>query len=327
MRRRDFLGVVGGAAAAAWPLAARAQRPAMPVIGFLSSGRASARQDQVAMLHRGLRDGGYVDGQNYTVEYRWAEDQYDRLPALAADLVRRRVTVIAAAGGPPSALAAKAATSTIPIVFTAVSDPVKYGLVASFNRPGGNVTGNAGLTTELDAKRFELLREVVPQANAIGALFNPNRPGVEAQLKELVATAQTGGRQLIVLRAGTEAELETVFATLAQPVDALVVTADPFFNSQREKLVEVLVRHRIPAIYQGREFTAVGGLVSYGPNIGDAYRQGGVYIARILKGEKPADLPIEQPTKFELVINLKTAKALGITVPPTVIARADEVIE
>jgi ABC-type uncharacterized transport system substrate-binding protein len=280
------------------------------------------------MLNRALRKGGYVEGQNLVVEYRWANDQYDRLPALAAELVRRRVAVIAATGGPVTALAAKAATDTIPIVFTAVSDPVKYGLVASFNRPGGNVTGSAGLTTELDAKRFEVLLEVLPNANRIGALFNPNRPGVGAQIQDLVATAQSGGRQLVVMSAGTEAELEAVFATrVRQPVDALVVTADPFFNSIREKLVETLARHRVPAIYQWREFTAVGGLVSYGPGITEAYHQGGVYIARILKGEKPADLPVVQPTKFELVINLKTARILGLEVPPTLLARADEVIE
>jgi putative tryptophan/tyrosine transport system substrate-binding protein len=325
MKRREFILGIGGVAAL--PLTARAQQ-SMPVLGFLSSGPASARRDQFAMLHRALREGGFVEGQNLVVEYRWANDQYDRLPALAADLVQRRVTVIAATGGPVTALAAKAATDTIPIVFTAVSDPVKYGLVASFNRPGGNVTGSAGLTTELDAKRFEVLREVVPNANMIGALFNPNRPGIEAQIKDLVTTAQTAGRQLIAMRAGTESELESVFANLVrQPVEALVVTADPFFNSVREKLVEMLARHHVPAIYQWREFTARGGLVSYGPSITDAYHQGGVYIARILKGEKPADLPVVQPAKFELVINLKTAKALGITIPPTLITRADEIIE
>jgi putative tryptophan/tyrosine transport system substrate-binding protein len=327
MRRREFITLLSGAAASGWPCAAMAQQ-AMPVLGFLSSGPANARQDQFAMLHRALKEGGYVEGQNLVVEYRWANDQYDRLPALAAELVQRRVAVIAATGGPVTALAAKAATNTIPIVFTGVSDPVKYGLVASFNRPGGNVTGSAGLTTELDAKRFEVLREVVPTANTIGALFNPNRPGVEAQIQDFVATAQAATRRLIVIRAGTEPELEAAFATrMRQPVDALVVTADPFFNSVRRKLVELLARHRVPAIYQWREFTKVGGLVSYGPSILDAYHQGGVYIARILKGEKPADLPVVQPAKFELVINLRTAKELGLAVPAALLARADETIE
>ncbi len=326
MKRRDFIAGVGSAAAT-MPLVASAQQQ-KPVLGFLSSGPANARQDQFAMLYRALRESGYVEGQNLTVEYRWANDQYDRLPALASELVQRRVTVIAATGGPITALAAKAATDTIPIVFTAVSDPVKYGLVASFNRPGGNVTGSAGLTTELDAKRLEVLREVVPNANIIGALFNPNRPGVDAQIRDLVAAARTAGIQLAVMRAGTHAELETAFAEFErQPVQALVVTADPFFNSVRDKLVELLARSRVPAIYQWREFTAVGGLVSYGPSILDAYHQGGLYIARILKGERPADLPVVQPAKFELVINLKTAKALGLTVPPSLLARADEVIE
>jgi putative ABC transport system substrate-binding protein len=300
----------------------------MPVLGFLSSGPANARQDQFAMLHLALKEHGYTEGQNLTVEYRWANDQYDRLPGLAAELVQRRVAVIAATGGPVTALAAKAATNTIPIVFTGVSDPVKYGLVASFNRPGGNVTGSAGLTTELDAKRFEVLREMVPSANVIGALFNPNRPGVEAQIQDFVSAAQAAKRRLVVIRAGTELELETAFATnMRQPIDAVVVTADPFFNSVRGNLVELLARHRLPAIYQWREFTKDGGLVSYGPSILDAYHQGGVYIARILKGEKPADLPVVQPAKFELVINLKAAKELGLSVPAALLARADEVIE
>ena len=325
MRRREFISLLGGTVA--MPFVAHAQQK-NPVLGFLSSGPANARQDQFAMLYRALRESGYVEGQNLAVEYRWANDQYDRLPALAAELVQRRVNVIAATGGPITALAAKAATDTIPIVFTAVSDPVRYGLVASFNRPGGNVTGSAGLTTELDAKRLEVLREVVPNANIIGALFNPNRPGVDAQIRDLVASAQTAGTQLLVMRAGTPAELETAFAAFErQPVQALVVTADPFFNSVRDKLVELLAHSRVPAVYQWREFTAVGGLVSYGPSILDAYHQGGLYIARILKGERPADLPVVQPAKFELVINLKTAKALGLTIPPSLLSRADEVIE
>ncbi len=324
MRRRAF--ITGLASAAAIPFAADAQQS--PVLGFLSSGPANARQDQFAMLHRALKEAGYAEGRSLTVEYRWANDQYDRLPALAADLVRLRVTVIAATGGPVTALAAKAATGTIPVVFTAVSDPVKYGLVASFNAPGGNVTGTAGLTTELDAKRLEVLREMVPAARTMGALFNPNRPGVDAQIGELVAAAQAAGLRLVVMRAGSEAELEALLgAPLREPVDGMVVTADPFFNSVRAKVVELLARQRIPAIFQWREFPAVGGLISYGPSIGDAYYQAGVYIARILKGEKPSALPVVQPSKFELVVNLKAARALGIAVPPTLIARADEVIE
>jgi putative ABC transport system substrate-binding protein len=324
MGRREIIKLLG-ASAVACPVAAHAQRP---VLGFLSSGPANVRQDQVAMLFRGLSESGYAEGRNLTVLYRWADDQYDRLPALAAELVRLRVSVIAATGGPVTALAARNATSSIPIVFTAVSDPLRYGLVASFNRPGGNVTGTGGYVAELDAKRLELLREIVPATRRIGALFNPNRPGVDAQIDDLAAAARTVGQQLVVLRAGTKAELDGVFGRFAQdPVDALVVTADPFFNSHRETLTALLLRHRIPAIYQWSAFALAGGLISYGPSIGDAYEKAGAYIARILNGEKPADLPILQPSKFELVINLKTATALGLTVPPTLLARADEVIE
>ncbi|MGD9920800.1 MAG: ABC transporter substrate-binding protein [Pseudorhodoplanes sp.] len=325
MRRRDFLYALGAAMSspgAAW------SQPSMPVLGFLSSGAAGARQGQVAMLFRGLADGGYVEGKNLAVTYRWADDRYDRLPALAEELVRLRVSVIAATGGPVTALAARKATATIPIVFTAVSDPQGYKLVASLNRPGGNVTGTGGLVAELDAKRLELLREVVPGARRIGALFNPNRPGVDGQINDLAAAAATAGQRLVVFKAGTKAELDAVFAAGAgEPVDALVVSADPFFNSQRGLLVELLVRHRIPAIYQWSEFASAGGLISYGPSVADAYEKAGSYVARILKGEKPADLPVLRPTKFDLVINLKAAGALGLVVPPAVLARADEVIE
>ncbi|MGE0037669.1 MAG: ABC transporter substrate-binding protein [Xanthobacteraceae bacterium] len=326
MRRREFITLLGGSAML-WPCAAQAQRPA-PTLGFLSSGPASARQDQVAMLFRGLSEGGYAEGKNLTVVYRWADDQYDRLPALAAELVRLNVSVIAATGGPVTALAAKRATSAIPIVFTAVSDPLRYGLVASFNRPGGNVTGTGGYVAELDAKRFEVLREISPSSRRIGALFNPNRPSVDGQIVDLAAAAQSVGQQIVVLKAGTTAELEAVIGRLAaEAVDGLVVTADPFFNSYRDLLAALLLRHRIPAIYQWSAFAIAGGLVSYGPSIGDAYEKAGGYVARILNGENPADLPVLQPSKFELVINLKTAKALGLAVPPMLLARADDVIE
>jgi putative ABC transport system substrate-binding protein len=263
-----------------------------------------------------------------TVLYRGADDHYDRLPTLAAEFVRRPVSVIAAVGGPVVALAAKAATSTIPIVFTAVSDPVKSGLVASLNRPGGNITGNAGLTIELDAKRLELLTELAPAVRVIGALVNPNRPGVEAQEREMLAAAKTAGRELTVLRTGDPRAIELAFATLAErKIAALLVGADAIFNNHRPQIVALAARHAIMAVYPWREFVAEGGLVSYGPNLSEAYRLSGLYVGRILKGEKPADLPIMQPTKFELAINLKTAKSLGLTVPPTLIARADEVIE
>jgi len=324
MRRRDFLAVAG--AAALWPDAGRTQQ--QPVLGFLSSGAATARQDQVAMLFRGMAEGGYSDGKNFSVIYRWADDNYDRLPALAAELVRARVSVIAATGGPVTALAAKNATGTIPIVFTAVSDPLRYGLVASFNRPGGNVTGTGGFVDELDAKRLELLRELVPSARKLGALFNTNRPGVDAQIARLTADAQKAGQPLAVFKAGSAAEIEAAVAGLTrQSVDALLVTADPYFNSHRERLVALLMQHRIPAIYQWSAFATEGGLASYGPSIAEAYQRAGGYVARILKGERPADLPVLQPSKFELVINLKTAKALGLMVPPTLLARADDVIE
>jgi putative ABC transport system substrate-binding protein len=326
MRRREFIGLLG-ASAISWPAAAQVQSP-VPTLGFLSSGPADARQDQVAMLFRGLSQGGYAEGKNLAVVYRWADDRYERLPALAAELVGLNVSVIAATGGPVTALAARRATTTVPIVFTAVSDPVRFGLVASFNRPGGNVTGTGGYVAELDAKRFELLREIAPSARKIGALFNPNRPGVDGQIDDLAAAAQTVGQQIVVLKAGTMAELEAVLGGLArEQVEALVVSADPFFNSHRERLAALFLHHRVPAIYQWSAFASVGGLMSYGPSIGEAYEKAGGYVARILNGEKPADLPILQPTKFDLVINLKTAKALGLAVPPMMLARADDVIE
>jgi ABC-type uncharacterized transport system substrate-binding protein len=309
------------------PLAAAAQ-PATPVIGFFSLTSAEATRAQVAAFHRGLKEGGYVEGQNVAIEYRFAGNQYDRLAPMAAELARRPVAVIVAAGGNTAAVAAKAATSTIPIVFTAVADPVGGGLVASLNRPGGNVTGIAVLSIELDGKRLGLLSELVPSARAIGVLLNPTRPDADAQLKEVQAAARAVNRRLVVLNARAEGDLPPAFATLAQQhLGALLVGADPFFFSRREQIVALAARSAIPAIYQWREFAAAGGLMSYGPSITDAYRQAGVYAGRILKGEKPADLPVQQPTRFELVINLKTAKALGLTIPPSLLARADETIQ
>jgi putative ABC transport system substrate-binding protein len=325
MRRREFIAGLGGAAMS--PIAARAQK-AMPVIGLLNSGATEPRRDQLESLLRGLKEAGFVPGQNVTIVKRGADDRYDRLPGLAAELVRQHVTVIATVGGPAAALAAKAATSAIPIVFTAVSDPVRSRLVASLNRPGGNVTGNAGLTIELDAKRFEILSELVPNAKVVGALVNANRPGVEVQEHELRAAAKATGRELVLLRTGDPQALEAAFATFAErKVTALAVGADAFFNNNRQEIVVLAARYAMAAVYQWREFPAEGGLLSYGPNLSDAYRQSGLYVGRILKGEKPGDLPVVQPTKFELVINLKTARAIGLTVPPTLIARADEVIE
>jgi putative tryptophan/tyrosine transport system substrate-binding protein len=321
-----FLLLIGGVFS--WSLAASSQSPGGPIIGFLNSGSAGSRGEQFAAFDRGLKEAGYVDGQNVTVEYRWADDDYARLPSLAAELVRRPVAVLVAGGGPVSALAAKAATKTIPIVFTTVADPVESGLVASLNRPGGNVTGTAGLTSELDAKRLELLHQLIPKTRVFGVLINPNRPGYEAELKELQAKAGDLKLSLVVEKAGAAGEIDTGFEALArQKIDALLVTADPLFNSRRARVIELATRYAIPSIYQWREFAAAGGLMSYGPSIVDAYHQAGVYVGRILKGAKPADLPVVRPTRFELVINLKTAKALGIDVPYPLLAITNEVIE
>jgi putative tryptophan/tyrosine transport system substrate-binding protein len=328
IRRRDFVILLGGGAAAAWPLAARGQQPAMPVIGFLSSRSPDESAPDVARFRQGLAQVGYVENQNLAIEYRWAENRYERLPALAADLGGRQVAVIAALGGPVTALAVKAATKTVPFVFITGVDPVKLGLVASFARPGGNATGLNIFITAVEAKRLGLLRELVPTAARIAVIVNPNSPEVDSQLSDVQTAAGAIGWELRILRVGTEGEFDTAFATLAQAaVQALLVAADPFFNSQRERIVALAARHKIPAIYEARGYAVAGGLMSYGPNIPDMYRQVGQYTGQILKGAKPADLPVIQPTALELVINLKTAKALGLEVPPTLLARADEVIE
>ena len=324
MRRREFIAVFGGAAA--WPLAARAQQPAMPVVGFLG-GEASGLADRVSAFRAGLAESGYVEGRNVTVEYRLADGQIDRLPTLMADLLRASPAVIAT-GGLPALLAAKAATSAIPVAFFVGVDPVEMGLVASLNRPGGNLTGVTGLSVELVPKRLELLHELVPAATAMALLVNPTNPNAATQTRDLQAAARRLGLTLHVLQAASERDFEAVFAELARlKAGALVVGADGLFVRRGEELGALALRHRVPAIFQDRAFAAGGGLTSYGASIPDGYRVVGVYAGRLLKGEKAADLPVQQATKVELVINLKTAKALGITVPLPLLGRADEVIE
>jgi len=324
VRRRDLLALVGGATLAV-PLVSRAQREAMPVIGFLSPGSPDA--SNIAAFRHGLSEAGYVEGQDLAIQYRWAEGHYDRLPAMAADLVGRKVDMIVATAS-PAALAAKNATSTIPIVFHTGDDPVAAGLVASLARPGGNLTGTSLLNVELAAKRFELLSELVPQARVIALLVNPKNWQTERVMRDVQEAARTKARQLLILKAGTESEIDAAFAALvSSQAGALLVGADPFLSGRREQLVTLASRHAVPAIYQYREFAEAGGLISYGLSITAAYRQDGIYAGRVLKGEKPADLPVQEPTTFELVINLKTAAALGLTVPQSLLARADEIIE
>jgi putative ABC transport system substrate-binding protein len=326
MRRREFIGLAVGAAG--WPLVARAQQPPMPVIGFLNSASPGQDASLVRAFRQGLSETGYVEGQNVAIEYRWADEEYDRLPALAADLVRRRVAVIAATGGSPAALAAKRATTTIPIVFQVGVDPVEAGLVASLNRPGGNLTGFANLALEVGPKRLELLHELLPTATVIAVLVNPTRSNADAESKVLQAAAHTLGLELHILHASTERDFDTVFATLLQlRAGGLVIGGDPFFNNRREQLATMALRHGVAAIYQFPEFATAGGLISYGSSITNAHREAGIYTARILKGEKAADLPVQQSTKVELIVNLKTAKAIGIDVPTSLLLRADEVIE
>jgi putative ABC transport system substrate-binding protein len=324
--RRQFISALGGAAT--WPLAARAQLRAMPVIGFLGLLSPEEVAAEVAAFRQGLSETGYVEGQNVATEYRWAHGQFDQLPALASDLVRQRVSVLAAFGTPASALAAKTATATIPIVFVTGDDPVRIGLVDSLNRPGGNATGIYMLTSALEPKRLELIHELVPNATVVGVIVDANSPDTSLQMKELPAAASALGQQIKIFNASNEAGIDTAFAAIVeQRIGAVLVASSPFFLPQRQKFVALAAAHALPAVYFIRPFTDVGGLMSYGTNIAEAFRQTGLYTGRILKGEKPANLPVQQSVKVELVINLKTAKALGLTVPLPLLGRADEVIE
>jgi putative tryptophan/tyrosine transport system substrate-binding protein len=328
MRRREFIALLGGAVCA-WPLAARAQQPGLPVIGYLSDYvSAESARPVVAAFRQGLSESGYIEGRNVAIEYRWAQGQYERLPALAADLVRQQVAIIVASGTVPSVLAAKGATAAIPIVFMSGSDPVQFGLVSSMNRPEGNLTGVTLLVTaQLTAKRLEVFHGLVPSVGAIVFLVNPSNPNTEPQVQELQRATRALGLQLDVMRAGAETEFESAFAAARQRSRALIVSADSFLTASRARLVALAARYAVPTMYQWREFATIGGLITYGPNLADAYRQVGIYAGRILKGAKPAELPVLQPTKYELVINLKTAKTLGLTVPDKLLALADEVVE
>jgi putative ABC transport system substrate-binding protein len=329
MRRRDVITLLGVAAATPWlwPRSARAQQPAMPVIGYLGSRSFDVDAHLVAAFHKGLKQLGYVDGHTVGIEYRWADGQYDRLSAFAADLVRRRVNLLVAATN-PAALAAKAATSTMPIVFLGGGDPVQLGLVSSVNRPGGNLTGVNVVASELGAKWVGMLHELVPSARAIASLINPTNPNAGMQSTDAQAAARSLGLQISILRASTDRDIEGAFATLVQQrVGGLGIPSDPFLISRRDQLVAFAARHSVPAIYSRRDYTAAGGLMSYGNSIEDQYREAGVYSGKVLSGTKPADLPVQFVTRFELVINLKTAKALNLEIPPTLLARADEVIE
>jgi ABC-type uncharacterized transport system substrate-binding protein len=327
VRRREFIRLLGGASIA-WPLAARAQQPVMPVIGFLNPSSADGWESRLRAFRQGLKDEGFVEGENVAVEYRWAENQFDRLPALAVELVHRKVAVIVTTGSPAAALAAKAATTTIPIVFAVPEDPVRSGLVASLARPGGNATGINFFSIELVAKRLEILREMVPATTRIAVLINPADAAAETMLKDVEAATRAMGLQIQVLKANTSHEIDAAFATFVRErPDALLVSGGPFLLSRRVQLALLAARYAVPASYGAREYVEIGGLMSYAANIADAYRQVGVYAGRILKGAKPADLPVMQSTKFELVINAQAARVLGLTVPSTLLARADEVIE
>jgi putative ABC transport system substrate-binding protein len=327
MRRRAFLGLLGSAAAT-WPLSARAQPEAMPVIGYLSAASPASFASRLKAFHQGLGEAGYVAGRNVAIEYRWAEGQFERLPAMAADLAGRNVTVIVAPGGAPGALAAKSATSTIPIVFEMGADPVAMGLVRSFNAPGGNLTGVSSLNVEASAKRLEILRELIPAAREFAVLINPTSPTAESQLKNLQAAASSFGLRLHVLQASAERDFAAVFETLRQlPRGGLVVASDGFFATHGEMLAELTMRHAVPAIHQSRDFSMSGGLTSYGGNFTESHRQSGVVTGRILRGQKAADLPVQRVTKVELIINLKAARALGVKVPISLLGQADTVVE